>query len=70
MMKTFYWTLVSGTWDEEVASTLLHMITELWVTIREFAHVSAWIEKHRHSTKKESPKVPRSLEKNVIFKST
>ena len=48
----FYWTLVSGMWDNEVASTLLHMVTELWVTIREFAHVSAWIEKHKQSTKK------------------
>ena len=48
----FYWTLVSGTWDEEVASALLHMVTELWVTIREFAHVSAWIEKHKQSAKK------------------
>jgi len=27
----FYWTLVSGTWDEEVASTLLHAVTELWL---------------------------------------
>jgi len=48
----FHWTLVSGTLDAEVASTLLHMITELWITIREFPHVSGWIEKHKKSIKK------------------
>ena len=26
-------------WDDEVANTLLNIVTELWVTIREFAHV-------------------------------
>jgi len=35
----FYWTLASGMWDDEVANTLLNIVTELWVTIREFAHV-------------------------------
>ena len=60
----FHWTLVSGSWDEEVASTLLHMVTELWVTIREFAHVSAWIEKHKQSTKKSIQK-SQGVRKNL-----
>ena len=29
----FYWNIVSESWEEEVASTLMRMIVNLWITI-------------------------------------
>ena len=63
----FHWNLVSGMWDanSEVAKTLLHMVAELWVTIREFAHVSAWIEKHKQAAKQNLQK-SKGVRKKLI----
>ena len=38
----FFWSVVSGEWEEEVGSVLLEMIVNEWVTIRGFSFASAF----------------------------
>ena len=63
----FHWNLMSGIWDaeSEVAKTLLHMVAELWLTMREFSHVSAWIEKHKQAAKQNLQK-SKGVRKKLI----
>ena len=48
----FHWTLISATWDDELAAKLMNMIVDLWITIRGFSLASAWIEEYKGATKK------------------
>ena len=45
----FYWCIVSADWDEEKSQCLLHMICDLWITIRGFSTVSGWLEKYKQT---------------------
>ena len=40
----FYWTLIPQDIDDEDAIELLTDISDMWVTIRGFSMVSAWLE--------------------------
>ena len=51
----FYWLVVTADFEvdeDEVKSTLLSMIVELYLTIRGFSFASNWIEQYKHSVKK------------------
>ena len=48
----FHWAIVSASWDEEEATTLLPMIVQLWVTMRGFSYASAWMENYKKINKK------------------
>ena len=52
----FYWNIVSESWEEEVASTMLRMIVNLWITIRKFSAASGWIEIHKQASSKQLQK--------------
>ena len=47
-----YWSDIANDAEEDDANTLLGMITRLWITIRGFAYVSAWVEAHKQACKK------------------
>lgn len=51
----FYWIIASADFefdDRETHETLLHMIVELYLTMRGYSYASAWMEKFKQSTKK------------------
>ena len=47
----FHWSMITATWDNEVAIKLMEMIVELWITVRGFSLASAWIEQNKKVTK-------------------
>ena len=56
----FYWIICQVDFevdDEQVCETLLKMITELYLTVRDFAYASIWMEKYKQVAKKEYPKI-------------
>ena len=63
----FFWSVVSGEWEEEVGSVLLEMIVNEWVTIRGFSFASAWIEKFKQEAKMTTEK-SKGLRKQLIPK--
>ena len=60
-----HWSTLSFEWGPDEARVLFEMIVELWVTMRGFSYVSAWIERHKDSTKKTTQK-SKGLRKNII----
>ena len=46
----YHWDALSVKWEEE-RKALFPMITEMWVKMHGFAHVSAWVERHKQETK-------------------
>ena len=48
----FYWCMVFADVEDSVATTLLHSIIKLWVTMRGFAFASSWIELYKQNAKK------------------
>lgn len=48
----FHWSMITATWDNEVAVQLMDMIVKLWITVRGFSSASAWIELYKNVTKK------------------
>lgn len=40
----YHWNTLSVNWEAEEGKVLLPMIIQLWVTMRGFAYVSAWVE--------------------------
>ena len=48
----FYWCMAAADMDERLATTLLHGIVKLWVTIRGFSFSSAWVELYKQESKK------------------
>ena len=68
----FYWLIVTAEFEvdkEEVKSTLLTMIVELYLTMRGFSFASNWIEQYKNSTKKSTQK-SKSLRKKLCDKSS
>ena len=55
LIVLFYWTIVAAEWEEEVEKTFLHMICELWITIRGFSFADSWLE--MYSTKENCTEV-------------
>lgn len=48
----FHWSMITSTWDNEVALKLMDMIVELWITVSGFSLASAWIEQYKKVMKK------------------
>ena len=68
----FYWLIVTADFEvdeDEVQSTLLSMIVELYLTIRGFSFASNWIEQYKQSPK-ESTQKSKSLRKNLCSVAT
>lgn len=65
----FQWAIISANWDREEAQTLLPLIIQLWVTIRGFSYASAWMEKHKQTTKKSTQKT-KGVRKQLMGTST
>ncbi len=61
----FHWSILSANWDEEEAEPLLPLIVQQWVTIRGFSYASAWMEKHKQSTKKSVQKT-KGIRKQLV----
>ena len=61
----FYWSLLSAGWETEEEQALLSLVTDMWVTIRGFAFVSAWVERHKQ-LKKKSVQKSKGVRKNLI----
>ena len=40
----YHWDVLSVKWEAEEGKALFPMITKMWVKMRGFAYVSAWIE--------------------------
>lgn len=47
----FFWSMVSGDWDEESVLVLLEMVVSQWIKIRGFSYASAWVEKYKVAQK-------------------
>lgn len=60
----FYWCMLTADISSDDANTLLHMLVELWVTIRGFSFASGWIEVYKQENKK-SLQRSKSLRKKV-----
>ena len=63
----FYWSMLSADWSEGNAEVLIHIVIELWITIRGFSYVSAWMEKYKASQKKTVQK-SKGVRKQLISK--
>lgn len=46
-----YWESLSREWEEEVASSLLKLIVEHWITVRGYSQASAFLEHYKQSIK-------------------
>ena len=46
-----YWEYLSMEWEEEIASSLLKLLTEHWITIRGHSQASAFLEHYKQSVK-------------------
>ena len=47
----FMWSMLAANWFQCDADVLLKMIAEEWTTLRGFSCMSAWMEKHKKSTR-------------------
>ena len=65
----FYWSMVSGDWDENVSEELLEEIVKLFTTIRGFSYASAWVEKYKTANAKTLEK-SKGLRKQLISSKT
>ena len=64
----FYWLIATADFEEEdnneVTDVLLKKIVELYVTMRGFSHISAWMEKYKQSTTKSTQR-SKSLRRDL-----
>ena len=61
----FYWTVAALDWDEEESAALLQLVVDLFVTVRGFAFISAWMELYKQETKKSTQK-SKGVRKRVL----
>ena len=40
----FCWSVLTASWSDDIATTILDMIIDLWIVIRGFSMASAWVE--------------------------
>ena len=57
------WSMLSVDIDDSFSSELLDDIIKLWVTIRGFSTVSAWMEEYKQTTKTGTHKSLKGYEK-------
>ena len=65
----FYWSMVSASWDEEVASEMLTLLIAEYVKIRGHSTASAWLEQYKRDSKKSVQK-SKGVRKQLLSKSS
>ena len=60
----FYWSIIGCNWEEEAASSLLHLVIEHWLTVRGFSFTSAFMENYKQEQKKHVQK-SKGFRKNL-----
>lgn len=60
-----YWELISTNWGEEEGRVLLSAIIDHYITVRGFAHTSAWMEKYKTSNQKNVQKT-KGIRKTLL----
>ena len=48
----FHWEIIAVEWEEGEEQALLHMIIDLWITIRGFSFAKSWLEMYKQEKKK------------------
>ena len=48
----FHWSVTSAAWEADLEQALFPMIVDLWVTMRGFSFVSAWVEQYKTHCKR------------------
>ena len=61
----FHWSLTSAAWEADLEQALFPMIVDLWVTMRGFSFVSAWVEQYKTHCKKMVQK-SKGIRKHLI----
>ena len=61
----YCWDALSENWEIEETRALFPMITELWVTMRGFAYVNAWVERYKQEARKCTQK-SKGIRKHLI----
>ena len=52
----FYWSILTAERTDDVATTVLEMIVDLWITVRGFSLAGAWVEEFKITQKKTTQK--------------
>ena len=52
----FYWSILTAERTDDVATTILEMIVDLWITVRGFSLAGAWVEELKITQKKTTQK--------------
>ena len=52
----FCWSVLTASWSDEVTTTILEMIIDLWIVIRGFSMASALVERYKVTQKKTTQK--------------
>ena len=52
----FCWSVLTASWSDEVTTTILEMIIDLWIVIRGFSMASALVERYKVTLKKTTQK--------------
>ena len=60
----FCWSVLTASWSDEVTTTILEMIIDLWIVIRGFSMASALVERYKVTQKKTTQK-SKALRKNT-----
>ena len=61
----FCWSVLTASWSDDIAPTILDMIIDLWIVIRGFSMASAWVEHHKVTQKKTTQK-SKALRKTLL----
>ena len=61
----FCWSVLTASWRDGIATTILDMIIDLWIVIRGFSMASAWVE-HYKVTQKKTTQKSKALRKTLL----
>ncbi|KAL5460612.1 hypothetical protein EMCRGX_G034069 [Ephydatia muelleri] len=59
----FYWSILTANRSDDVATTILEMVVDLWITVQGFSLAGAWVEEYKITQKKTTQK-SKALRKN------
>lgn len=52
----FYWSILTANQSNDVSTTILEMVLDLWITVRGFSLAGAWVEEYKITQKKTTQK--------------
>ena len=52
----FYWSILTANQSNDVSTTILEMVVDLWITVRGFSLAGAWVEEYKITQKKTTQK--------------